>query len=74
MKNYYDKVKPPLIGGLFVIFFCGFVGVVFFVPTLPTLGVMVCILVRNLGPTLFKTDFSFISGESFIDQERSLHI
>jgi len=24
---------------------------------------------RNLGSTLFKTDFSFISGESFIDQD-----
>ena len=23
---------------------------------------------KNLGPTLFKTDFSFITGESYIDQ------
>jgi len=24
---------------------------------------------RNLGPTLFRTDFSFVSGESFINQD-----
>ena len=24
---------------------------------------------KNLGPTLFKTDFSFITGESFIDKD-----
>jgi len=24
---------------------------------------------KNLGPTLFKTDFSFITGESYIDQD-----
>ena len=24
---------------------------------------------RNLGPTLFKTDFQFITGEAFVDQD-----